>query len=67
MNNVLSFLITILSNKILQINYFAFQHQYHTKIEEFLERVQMQMVKCLIEKVGTTVTLTQSSTFSFNI
>ncbi|XP_021351970.1 calcium-dependent secretion activator 1-like isoform X5 [Mizuhopecten yessoensis] len=25
-------------------------HQYHTKIEEFLDRVQMQMVKCLIEK-----------------
>ncbi|XP_071161455.1 calcium-dependent secretion activator 1-like isoform X3 [Mytilus galloprovincialis] len=26
-------------------------HQYHTKIEEFLERVQAQMVKCLIEKL----------------
>ena len=30
---------------------FCLQHQYHTKIEEFLERVQAQMVKCLIEKV----------------
>ncbi|KAL5015108.1 hypothetical protein ScPMuIL_009378 [Solemya velum] len=26
-------------------------HQYHTKIDEFLERVQVQMVKCLIEKL----------------
>ncbi|XP_046355137.1 calcium-dependent secretion activator 1-like isoform X3 [Haliotis rufescens] len=25
-------------------------HQYHTKIDEFLERVQVQMVKCLVEK-----------------
>ncbi|XP_052778321.1 calcium-dependent secretion activator 1-like isoform X5 [Mya arenaria] len=26
-------------------------HQYHTKIDEFLERVQVQMVKCIIEKM----------------
>ncbi|XP_041348328.1 calcium-dependent secretion activator 1-like isoform X2 [Gigantopelta aegis] len=26
-------------------------HQYHTKIDEFLERVQVQMVKCLVEKL----------------
>ncbi|KAK3102520.1 hypothetical protein FSP39_011931 [Pinctada imbricata] len=26
-------------------------HQYHTKIEDFLDRVQTQMVKCLIEKL----------------
>lgn len=28
-----------------------FQHQYHTKIDDFLERVQVQMVKCIIEKL----------------
>ncbi|KAK6177364.1 hypothetical protein SNE40_015480 [Patella caerulea] len=28
-------------------------HQYHTKIDEFLERVQIQMVKCLVEKLLT--------------
>lgn len=27
------------------------QHQYHTKIDDFLERVQVQMVKCIIEKL----------------
>ncbi|XP_078339527.1 calcium-dependent secretion activator 1-like isoform X6 [Crassostrea virginica] len=26
-------------------------HQYHTKIEDFLDRIQVQMVKCLIEKL----------------
>ncbi|XP_053377993.1 calcium-dependent secretion activator 1-like isoform X14 [Mercenaria mercenaria] len=26
-------------------------HQYHTQIDEFLERVQVQMVKCIIEKL----------------
>ncbi|KAL4226400.1 secretion activator [Mactra antiquata] len=26
-------------------------HQYHTKIDEFLEKVQIQMVKCIIEKL----------------
>ena len=30
---------------------FCFQHQYHTKIDDFLERVQVQMVKCIIEKL----------------
>ena len=32
-------------------NAFPLQHQYHTQIDEFLERVQVQMVKCIIEKV----------------
>ncbi|ESP01120.1 hypothetical protein LOTGIDRAFT_139881 [Lottia gigantea] len=26
-------------------------HQYHTNLDEFLERVQIQMVKCLVEKL----------------
>ena len=30
---------------------FLFQHQYHTKSDEFLEKVQTQMMKSVIEKV----------------
>lgn len=42
-----------LSRQARIVGLFVFQHQYHTKIDESLERAQVEMARCLIEKVST--------------
>ena len=37
---------------LYQIIILCLKHQYHTKIDESLERAQMEMIRCLVEKVS---------------
>lgn len=48
---------------VTEVDVVTLQHQYHTKIDEFIEKISHEMIRSFVEKVGTCVDTPESDGF----